>query len=284
MNRKHLRTFLAVFVLALFFLSGCTQTNIQHKTHSQQLTVVSMNVRREYTEDTGVRSWEQRKAPLVSYLSDLSADIFCLQEISRDIMLYITRNFPQSYEAYYFEGNLVLYRKDILSAETKGAFYLNHDPTRALKGWDAKNIRNCQYLQFVHLESGAKFTLFNTHFDAHGKTAQYESAVLVSDLFARCKDPFLLCGDLNVQEYTATYHKLSETMLDCRKIAPESDSGITFHNWGRRPDDSGTPIDYCLTSSFGVEAESYTILRDRWSGENFYSDHYAIKCVINIAY
>ena len=284
MNRKHLRTFLAVFILALFCLSGCGEIIPQAKPKTQQLTVVSMNVRREYAEDTGVRSWEQRKAPLVSYLDELSADIFCLQEISRDIMLYITRNLSETYDAYYFEGNMVLYRKDILTAKTKGAFYLNPSVLAKQKGWDAKNIRNCQYLQFVHKDSGAKFTLFNTHFDAHGKTAQYESAVLVSDLFAHCQDPFLLCGDLNVQEYTATYHKLAETMLDCRKVAPESDSGITFHGWGRNPDNSGTPIDYCLTSSFGVEAESYAILRDRWEKENFYSDHYAIKCVVKIAY
>ncbi len=284
MKHKYLRTFLSFLILVLFCLSGCSTPIDQSKTNTQQLTVVSMNVRREYDEDTGPRSWEARKAPLVEYFKELSADIFCLQEISRDIMLYITRNLPQSYESYYFDSNMVLYRKDILSAETKGAFYLNETVLAKKKGWDAKNIRNCQYLQFVHKDSGAKFTLFNTHFDAHGKTAQYESAVLVSDLFARCKDPFLLCGDFNVQEYTATYHKLAETMLDCRKVAPQSDSGITFHDWGRRSDTDGTPIDYCFASSFGVEAESFSILRDRWEIKNFYSDHYAIRCVVNILY
>ena len=284
MKHKHLRAFLSALILVLFCLSGCSISIGQNKPHAQQLSVVSMNVRREYDEDTGARSWESRKAPLVAYFNELSADIFCLQEISRDIMLYITRNLSDRYEAYYFDGNMVLYRKDILSAETKGAFYLNETVLAKKKGWDAKNIRNCQYLQFVHKNSGAKFTLFNTHFDAFGQTARYESAVLVSDLFANCEDPFLLCGDFNAQEYTATYHKLAETMLDCRKVAPESDSGITFHDWGKRADDSGTPIDYCFASSFGIEPISFSILRDRWDGENFYSDHYGIKSMVNILY
>lgn len=281
--KRNLRTFLAL-ILALFCLSGCAETTSKTKSKTQQLTIVSMNVRREYDEDTGARSWEARKAPLVAYFQDLSADIFCLQEISQDIMRYITRGLSDSYESYYFEGNLVLYRKDILSAKTQGAFYLNETVLAKKKGWDAKNIRNCQYLQFIHKESGAKFTLFNTHFDAFGKTAQYESAALVSSLFANCENPFLLCGDFNVQEYSATYHKLAETMLDCRKAAPQTDTGITFHDWGKRSDTDGTPIDCCFTSSFGIEAESYAILRDRWNGTNFYSDHYAIKCVVNIAY
>lgn len=274
--------FLWLLVLAVFCCTACTTT--LRKSGAQPITVVSFNVRREYQEDQGVRSWAQRKEPLLNYLNNLSPDIFCMQEISHNIMRDITNGLSHSYDYKYFNNNLVLYRRDILQPELNGAFYLNSDPTRALVGWDGKNVRNCMYLQFVHLESGAKFYLFNTHFDAFGQQARYESAVLLDKLFRECEYPFILCGDLNFQEYTAAYHQLTQNMIDCRNNAPETDAGVTFHDWGANADDSGTPIDYCLVSSFGAEPITFSILRDRWNEENFYSDHYPIQCTVNILY
>ena len=260
------------------------QTPVFQGNQKQELTVISFNVRREYTTDLGVHNWEERKAPMIEYLNKLSPDIFCMQEISRDIMRYITQGLSHSYDYEYFNNNMVLYRRDILSPERKGAFYLNSDPLKAQKGWDAKNVRNCQYLLFHHLESGATFYLFNTHFDAHGANARYESAVLVDRLLAECEYPFLLCGDLNCPESYAAYQVITQNMIDCRKVAPQTDDGATYHGWGAVVDGTGTPIDYCLASTFGVEPQQFSILRDRWDLINFYSDHYAISCTVNILY
>ena len=286
MKKAGKRALLWLLILAMFCFTGCNapDSTVLGENGVQPITVISFNVRREYEEDQGVRSWQQRKQPLVEYLNQLSPDIFCLQEISKNILQDITQGLSHSYDYKYFNGNLVLYRRDILKPELTGAFYLNSDPTRAQVGWDGKNVRNCQYFLFSHIESGARFYLFNTHFDAFGNTARYESGILLDRLFQECEYPFLLCGDLNCQEYTAAYHQLTRHMINCQAKAPQTDSGITFHDWGRRADDSSTPIDFCLASDFGVEPISFSILRDRWNGENFYSDHYPVQCSVNILY
>lgn len=296
-TRKHFLLYL--LVLVMFCFAACaptelpestpTETTLQapavfEGTEKQEITVVSFNVRREYSTDLGVRSWAERKEPMIQYLNELSPDIFCMQEISHNILKDITGGLSHSYDYEYFNNNLVLYRRDILKPEVKGAFYLNSDPLKAQRGWDAKNVRNCQYLLFRHLDSGAKFYLFNTHFDAHGATARQESALLLDRLFRQCEYPFLLCGDLNAPESYAAYHTLMQSMIDCRKVAPQTDDGATYQGWGAVADGTGTPIDYCLASTSGVEPLRFQILRDRWGLINFYSDHYAIRCTVNILY
>lgn len=284
------KTFLLwIVVLAILFFSSCGRTDTAETTaqtpkQKLQITVVSFNVRREYSTDLGVRSWAQRKEPFIKYLNDLSADIFCMQEISKNILHDITQGLAHSYDYQYFESNLVLYRRDALQLVQKGAFYLNSEPTVKEVGWDGKNVRNCQFLQFSHGESGVIFDVFNTHFDAFGEKAQPESAALLNKLLANCEYPFLLCGDLNFRETHEAYQTITQNMIDCRKVAPQTDDGATYQGWGAVADGTGTPIDYCLASPSGVEPLRFQILRDRWDEENFYSDHYAIMCSVNILY
>lgn len=247
-------------------------------------TAMSFNIRRYYAEDTGVRSVEERKKPLSDYFRKLSPDVILLQEAPREWYAPLKDTLS---DLYFFSTdlpNMILVKKERFSIRQEGAFYLSETPETKSVGWDAKNERSCQWVLLENVENGARFFVYNTHLDHVGVRARMESAKMIAEELKTLEYPYLLGGDLNCEGESYPYKTLCEVLLDCRKEAAESESGSTYHGWGRISDEKGYQIDFLFACPINVKINTFHILRDRWGEGNFYSDHYAVCSEIEILY
>jgi endonuclease/exonuclease/phosphatase family metal-dependent hydrolase len=220
--------------------------------------------------------WSARREEIFSYLISSGADVICLQEAPRGYYEDLKTNLSDAFLFSENIPNLILVKKDQFQILQEGSFYLSETPGVKSIGWDAKNERSCQWVLLEHLSDGARFFVYNTHFDHMGVRARMESAKMVAEELRTLEYPYFLLGDLNSTEENYPYKTLSSLLTDCSKAAPLTDGGTTAHSWGEKADDAGLSIDFILACPINIETKSFRILRDRWGEGNFYSDHYAV--------
>ena len=133
-----------------------------------------------------------------------------------------------------------------------------------------------------HNETGFTFNLFNTHLDHVGTIAPVRSMELITERIKNSSVPSILAGDMNEYETSETYKIATQVLQDTQKTAPVTDSGMTYNRWGKNPDHGGTQVDFIFASP-SITPVSFSIRRDRWNGNNFYSDHYAVQAIFHLA-
>ena len=82
--------------------------------------------------------------------------------------------------------------------------------------------------------------------------------------------PVVCTGDFNTKQGADAYNKMSETMLDSKFIATQSDDGATYINYGRNRLET-KPIDFIFVSE-GVSVDTYKII-DEKIDRMYLSDH-----------
>src|SRR5690625_7796622 len=97
------------------------------------------------------------------------------------------------------------------------------------KSWDTSITRIVTWAKFRERRSGTEFYFFNTHFDHRGEQARIESAKLILDRIPEISEglPFVLTGDLNVNESSeayAVFHN-SECIHDARYVSERYHEG-----------------------------------------------------------
>lgn len=251
-----------------------------------ELNIVSFNIRTISSDDTGVKSWEQRSLPLAQYLIDLNADIICMQESGKEKQYNFLKDaLGDAYELYLGSdgksaGNVVALRRDTFQVLEKEVFWLSETPQVYSIGWDAKHPRICQYFSLRHIQTGKVFNLFNTHLDHQGSIAPVRSMELITERIKNSTAPSILTGDFNESEQSETYKIAMKVLQDTQKTAPVTDSGSTYNRWGKNSDE-GLPVDFIMVSQ-NVTPLSFRICRERWNDTNLYSDHYAVQATIRL--
>ena len=92
----------------------------------------------------------------------------------------------------------------------------------------------------------------------------------------------MLTGDFNYNMDSPAYGTLTGGVLgDAKKLALKSKGAGSFNKF-KGEDYASKPIDQIVVSKEGLMVESYNVIYDRFDGNNFASDHYAVIISIGI--
>ncbi len=260
------------------------------------LRVMTFNIRYNEKNDS-LNAWPNRKDQAASMIRFHKADIIGLQEALRGQIDDLVVRLP---EFGWFgvgrddgkdagEFSAVFYRKDRLTLLADSTFWLSETPLKPELGWDAACKRVVTLGKFKDNKTGAKFFLFNTHFDHIGQVARRESARLLLYSVAKIAGdmPVLVTGDFNSTPDSEPYKILTtgeqgNKLIDSKTVSKFQHHGPTT-TWSGfiaawQPD--GQPIDYIFIRN-NVQVLLHGTLSDSFDGR-FPSDHMPVllECVL----
>jgi len=276
---------LCLTVLGLSFLLPKSLIG-QNQDSENPITVMSYNIRFDNPHD-GPSAWPYRKNDVAKMIGPVyQVDIVGLQEVLSHQLDDLTERLP-----YYGwvgvgrddghqkgEYSPILYRKDKFDLIATNTFWLSESPeTPGSKSWDTSITRIVTWAKFRERSSGKEFYFFNTHFDHRGVQARVESARLILDRIPEISEglPFILTGDLNVNESSEAYAFIDRSSLvhDARYVSETEHEGPTasFNNWLEIRRGENSRIDYIFVGDT-VRVLNHKI-SDRKFNERFPSDH-----------
>ena len=262
---------------------------------AEDLRVMSFNLRVPFHLDL-FNYWSHRKELLVETIERFSPDVLGTQECVTEQAEYLLARLP----GYGFVGagrddgetdgemTAIFYRRDRFRLLDSGHFWLSETPEEiGSKGWDAGWRRMCSWAKLESRQDGRVFVLFNTHFDAIGDEARYQSALLLRKRMQRIAGPLpaLVTGDFNCAEDSQPYRALlagaqrgSELLIDTYREAFPVDGPRegTRHGFDGRAGDER--IDWILTTAgFDTLGAGIDHSRDGW---RYPSDHFPVVAVL----
>ena len=232
----------------------------------------------------GNKDWPHRSPLVVRAIYKAAPDVLGVQEAHIGWMHVLTACL-QDYDYVGIgrddgkeagEFSAVFYKKEKYELLDSGSFWLSETPEKPGKGWDAACIRICSWAKLREKETGKAFVHLNTHLDHRGAVAMQKGAELVAERGKAISgnDPAFFTGDFNVTPASAPYKAvLAGGFKDCRTVAPDTDTGATFHAYGN-PDDPPCVIDYVFCKG-DVKVETFAVIRDEIDGM-LPSDHYPV--------
>ncbi len=251
---------------------------LQEKGFTQELTIASYNIRYANKDDSLKGNAWSNRAPVIAQLIEFhDFDIFGTQEgLHRQledlkklapVYDYIGKGRDDGDKKGEFAA--VFYKTDIFKLLDKGDFWLSTETEYPNKGWDAVLPRICSWGHFEHIESGANFYFFNTHFDHVGVEARKLSAKLILEKIKTIAGNHhtILAGDFNVDQYNESYLLLNSSGIlkdayDEASIKYALNGTFNGFNANGKRDDR---IDHIfVTKDFKVER--YGILTDTYRG------------------
>lgn len=272
------------------------------------INAMCFNIRTVAKENDKQNYWNNRKEPMVNFITNYNPDLIGFQEVTHSQYKYLVEQLGDEYGYYGIyrsgmglkradmiisktnpkpttinqlrlsmisEASLIFYRKSRFELLEYDTFWLSETPDKPSKGWDASLLRNATYVKLKDHYTDEIVSLFNTHFDHRGSQAKLNSSHLLVEKAQNADGGIIIMGDLNIPEASVEYNIIADVFNDTKFNAPEgnSDTGRTFNGFGR--DTQELPIDFVFTNDL-LNTLNYSILRDRY-GDNYYiSDHYAI--------
>lgn len=265
----------------LLLLLGCTSNNNEE---SNELSVMSFNIRME-TKSDSLNWWGNRRNIVKPFLQEQKPDIIGAQEVLYRQLVDIS-TILQSYKRIGVgredgknrgEFSPLLYNPKRLRELESGWFWLSETPDEPSFGWDAACERIATWGLFERLSDGKQFAVINTHFDHVGEVARANSAAMIKEWARRWDDsvPVIVLGDFNADPTSSVVESLMTDLKDSYLDAPiREGADWTFHDFGRRPLEKRTRIDYIFYKG-AIKPLSYTCFDQPKSEEdNFWiSDH-----------
>lgn len=283
---------LAVFIVtaALLSFSACDDAPPSYDGY-RVYDVMSMNVRMDAIIDFNEKDWSDSRCALVcNYLKNSGADVICLQEVCLNQYEDILDAVGGTYSVIYYqrekdgrnpEGLAILYNDDFELVENN-RFWLSSTPETESKDWGAAYKRISVNAVLRDKTTGQEINVFTVHLDHISELSRENGLSLILERAAQYDCPAVLAGDFNTDEKSDCYSIVAEKMQDCRKVAPVTDSGLTYQNFGSiKQTEQSLPIDFCFADDvfsvfeFDIKAET--------TGDGvYYSDHYAITAKIGL--
>lgn len=248
--------------------------------------VVSFNLR---CKDDVYGKVENRGRFISAALRNYAPDSFGVQEATEKWLSILDSELGESYarvgvgrdSSKNTEYSAVFYLRDKFDLVDEGTIWLSETPQVAgSKSFCSSMPRICTWATLRNRQTGEVYTHINTHLDHLLERARAGQAdVLLAKVGELANyGPVVCTGDFNADEESKTYAKMTAVLDDSRIVAKASESGKTFHNYGRGDIVNKTAIDFIFVSK-GTEVEQYKIIRD--TVENMYlSDHYGIMADI----
>ena len=279
----------AVFPYIWGYAFDTGKFDISGKAQTDEITVMSFNVRGFTTEDTGKRSWFYRAKLQRSLIAEVQPDIIGFQEATDNTIWYVTHHL-KGYEFLIAKTNFeeneknmyIAYRADRFKCEAQGWFWLSETPDVPSKSWNTACVRTAAYVNLVDNLSGKRFTVCDTHLDHVSRDARTNGMQVILDKKAEFEaDRFILLGDMNCSSASQAYHKAIDGGLVDASNAAESayfGEGATYHGWGEYLDN--VPIDFFFVTP-NITVDEYFVFDKTYDGV-YPSDHFPIVMRIKL--
>lgn len=253
--------------IGLVFMLG-----VLYGIQAQTIDVMTYNIRYDNPNDKP-NHWDNRKDFLISQLNFYAPDVFGIQEG----LINQLKDMDNGLEDYTYFGigrdhgdergefTAIFYNQGNIELLKEGTFWLSTTPEVPSKDWDAALPRICTYGFFKDKESGARFFVFNTHFDHVGMQAREESAQLILQKIKELNPdnhPTVLMGDFNLESDSKGIQLIVQQMKDTHVEAGANAFGPngTFNGFDfSKPVDKR--IDYIFVSN-GFKVLKSAILSD----------------------
>ncbi|MGN1195886.1 MAG: endonuclease/exonuclease/phosphatase family protein [Acutalibacteraceae bacterium] len=175
------------------------------------------------------------------------------------------------------EYSCVFYLKDKYELVDSGTIWLSETPdVPGSKDYMTTYPRICTWATLKNRETGFTYTHINTHLDHLLECTRTRQAdVLLNKIDELSNDyPVVCTGDFNTNEGTDTYNKMTAVMDDSRLVAEKTESGKTYHNYGRGDALHTSAIDFIFVQK-GTNVAEYKIIKNMVNGM-YVSDHYGL--------
>ena len=244
---------------------------------------MSFNVR---CVDDEAGSIYTRSQIVTEILDSYAPDSFGVQEATPKWLKIIDRELGDRYARVgegrspiemFTEYSCVYYLKDKYNLIDSGTIWLSETPEKKYtKSFDSKHNRIASWAVLEDKQTGLRYTHINTHLDHVLESTRVEQVkVLLNKVKELEKETTVICtGDFNTFETAEAYSIMSAAMSDSKLTAQTSDTGITFHNYGKIEEHKDGAIDFIFTTN-GTKVETYKIIRDTFKGY-YPSDHYPV--------
>lgn len=272
--------------------TGRNTKNTDNMQKKSEFRVAQYNIRSAAPadEESG-NGWSLRKEPLSQVILSYNFDIVGTQEGNDDQIPELQALLPDySCEAYPYGGKngdmhncAIFYKTDKFKMLAHGVFWLSETPDVKSIGWDATDIRICNWAKFKEKASGKVFYFFNVHFYPRNTTAKQESGTLMVKKIQEIagQTPVICVGDFNSKPDTPQMIAVKNLLSDAFDITQTPRQGpenTSFHGG----EFTGTPrsrIDYILVSKH-FKVLSYNVLTDSYNDGHYPSDHLPVVCTV----
>ena len=246
-------------------------------TQSEEIKIMSYNVRCLTPMDMGQKSWYYRADLIMSDIASEAPGIIGFQEATKWQYRYLVDCMPQYDSVITYrdksiasEGCPIFYNTEQFTLIDKGSFWLSETPDVMSKDWGSACYRICSYVILTENASGKDFVVFNTHLDHVSDEARINGIKVVLDKIQQFGGlPAVIMGDLNAEVGSQTYLSVTEHFLDAQLVAANAEGNVTYQGWGEA---EGKRIDYFMVSMTGLRVESYRVLSETHDGV-YSSDH-----------
>lgn len=248
---------------------------------AQSLYVGEFNIRNDNAKDAAAGNGWAVRCPVVCDILEVEAfDIFGTQEVLHNQLEDMLAALPD-YDYIGVGRNdgktsgeyaAIFYKSDRIKCLSSGNFWLSETPeVVGSVGWDAKYTRICTWGQFKDKKTEKKFWMFNLHMDHRGVDARKQSALLVMERIKKMcgKQPYILLGDFNVDQFNPIYPMMMESgmFVDCHDAAVVRFAPTGSMNYFKTDFKTDSRIDHVLVS-YDFDVLDYTVLTySYWSEE-----------------
>lgn len=274
---------MAAFAAGLF---GCSSET--------EFRLASYNIRYDAHADAqSGDAWDDRKGSVAELLLSHEVDIAGTQEGNRqqlDDLLALMPDYDCICHPYGGkDGNLhncaTFYRRDRFEVLDEGTFWYSETPDEKSLGWDATDLRICNWGRFRDKRSGREFYLFNSHFYWRLKEAKHNSGKVLRDKVRQIAgDAAVICtGDFNSTDDSPQIKDIEELLRDARRISESAPAGPekTDLGGGNFQGEPKARIDYVFVNG-RVKVRSYEVPEDVRPNGHYPSDHLPVVCRLAI--
>ena len=247
------------------------------------LRIMSFNLR--YNDDKAGKVHDRSKIA-AAIIRQYAPDSFGTQEATGKWMdtlteklddMYASVATPRDNQGYTSERCAVFYLKDKYNLIDSGTIWLSETPeipNTKIEGVSCHRVATWAVLE--NKETGYTYTHINTHLEHIIDEAKlFQVKVLISKIAELQKNGKVICtGDFNSEPTSEVYSKMTAVLDDTRVSAEVSDSGTTFHDYGRFTENFNGAIDYIYVPE-GTKVYTYKIIRNTAKGM-YASDHYPV--------
>ena len=285
-SHSDMKKVLLELCLLLCILSGCGSAT--------DLYVATYNIRyRAVADADGGNAWQDRKGAVAKLILSHGFDVVGTQEGDQAQLDDLRALLPgYAYIAHPYggaDGNLhncaTFYKEDKYEVIDQGTFWYSETPDVKSLGWDASDLRICNWGKFRDKVTKKEFFLFNSHFYWRKKTAkEHSGGVLVQKLKAIAGNAPVICtGDFNSREDTPQIKDILAVVNDAYRISETAPSGCeeTDLGGGNFEGSAKARIDYVFVSP-GIRVRDYAVIEDRRENGHYPSDHLPVACHVTL--
>jgi len=273
---------LLVLIISIFIFTSCSANKPiteWNERNSDDLVVMSYNIRFDTWKDMFKKDWDSRKSGLTDQIATICPDVIGMQEVESNQFDYMAKRFADKYDSVVAyrdgeeegEASPIFYNRNRFDLIDSGSFWLSETPNVVSMGWDATHNRICTYAKLFDKTKDKNIVVYNTHLDNIGEISKVESIKLILSKIVEMATPSILIGDFNFKENDDAYNLVIEDYDNAKYKALETMNKNTYNGFGEKE----LLIDHCFITKNDFVVNKYEINTEK-DGKSFYSDHYPL--------